>query len=134
MRQVILNSIRCPDGTVLTSHHRHDFQSHTQADGREYFVDGGTFYQRIGFSDDKYENISVYSDDPHDKIREVFGWTQYLDAEKKHLETPRKLLLKDMEDGHIKALVDFTSDPSRGYLPHIPIIFKNEIDFRSRNQ
>lgn len=134
MRQIILNSIKCPDGTVLTSHHRHDFQSHTQKDGREYFVDGGTCYQRIGYSDNEYENISVYSDDPHEKIREVFGWTQYLDAEKKYLKTPRKLLLKNMEDGHIQALVSFTSDPSKGYPPHLPIIFQNEIDFRATNK
>lgn len=132
MRQIILNSIRCPDGTVLVSNHRHDFQLHKQDDGREYFVDGGTCYQRIGFSDNEYKNISVYSDDPHEKIREVFGWTQYIDAEKRHLKKPKRLLLKDMEDSHIKALVEFTSDQVRGYLPHIPVIFQNEIDFREK--
>ena len=28
MRKLIKNSIRTPDGTVLTSRHRHDFKSH----------------------------------------------------------------------------------------------------------
>lgn len=37
-RELLVNKIRCPDGTILESRHRHDFKQHIQDDGREYFI------------------------------------------------------------------------------------------------
>lgn len=72
---LLYNAIMCPDGTLLVSRHQHDFQMHKQQDGREYFVDGGLLYQRIGYSDSEYTNLCICSDDTHEKIREHFEWT-----------------------------------------------------------
>ena len=40
MRQLLVNKIQCPDGTIIQSKHQHDFVQHTQEDGREYAVVG----------------------------------------------------------------------------------------------
>lgn len=61
-KKLIRNAIQCPDGTIIESKHRHDFVLHRQEDGREYFVDGGLDYQRIGYSDNEYKNLSEYGE------------------------------------------------------------------------
>jgi hypothetical protein len=38
------NSIKCPDGVILTSRHRHDFKSHKDKNGDTYINDGGIDY------------------------------------------------------------------------------------------
>ena len=43
---IIYNAIRTPDGTVIESKHRWDYQAHTDANGQLYAVDGGNDYLR----------------------------------------------------------------------------------------
>ena len=40
MSRLIYNAIRTPDGTVLESRHKHDYQEYQDANGLEYMVDG----------------------------------------------------------------------------------------------
>lgn len=124
---LVYNAIKCPDGTILVSKHRHDYVCHTQADGREYFVDGGLAYQRIGASDEYYQNLSLYEDSPHEDIREVFTWTRIFDAEMNRLSQPEPVLLKDITDSHLDALVEWTEE---GYPAHINNLFVNEKQWR----
>lgn len=58
MMKIILNAIETPDGTVLISAHRHDYRSHTDANGTTYVVDGGTDYLKRGGKDD-YTELSI---------------------------------------------------------------------------
>jgi len=126
-KQLIHNSIQCPDGTILVSKHRYDFKQHIQEDGREYFVDGGVDYQRVGHSDDEWINLSVYVGDAHGKIREVFTWTRQLDANGNVLPEPEVVLLKDITDDHLNALVEWTLD---GYPDYINSVFVEEVNWR----
>jgi hypothetical protein len=130
MRDLLHNSIKCPDGTILVSKHSHDFQRHVQKDGREYFVDGGLEYQRIGYSDEQYVNLSAYSDDPHELIRERFEWTRNLDADDKPLPEPEVIKLKGITDPHLSALVEWTKD---GYPDKIHKVFVDELKWRKSN-
>ncbi len=41
MKEILCNRIQTPDGTILTSHDRHDFKSYVDKNGYEYMVDGG---------------------------------------------------------------------------------------------
>jgi len=129
MTQLLVNKIKCPDGTVLQSKHCHDFQMHTQEDGREYFVDGGLEYQRVGFSDEDFEDLTCYTDDPHEKIRECFEWTSVLDENGERLEEPTTRLLKDLTDDHVEALVRFTAED---YPEYIHKVFVDEQEYRRR--
>jgi hypothetical protein len=72
-KRIILNQIKTPDGTVLKSIHRHDYVTHTDANGLEYMVDGGSEYlRRTVHEDAPYEELTVYEDAPFEEIREAF--------------------------------------------------------------
>jgi len=56
-RVILLNRIKTPDGTILTSQHVHDCQTHTDENGLEYMVDGGNEYLRRNV----HNHISMYN-------------------------------------------------------------------------
>lgn len=128
-RKLLVNKIICPDGTVLQSRSRHHFVEHIQEDGREYFVDGGLEYQRIGFSDEEYTDCTCYTDDPIEKIREHFTWTSVLDKDCKPLSKPICNLLKDLDDHHVSVLVEWTSE---NYPKKINDVFVMEHEYRQK--
>ncbi len=70
-RSLILNRWKTPDGTVLISRHTHDFVSHKDANGEDYFIDGGNEYVRMSVNKEEMENMCVYSDDQFSVIRKV---------------------------------------------------------------
>ena len=120
--KIVANRIRTPDGTILESKHRHDYVTYTDANGKEYMVDGGTDYlRRIVHDDAPYEELSVYADAPHAVIREVFKWgTRGKDGKQ-----PLKfVVLKDMTTDHIEAILETQNLP--GYMRKI---FLDELDF-----
>lgn len=126
-RELLVNSIKCPDGTILKSTFRHDYKEHTQADGRVYFVDGGLDYQRIGHSDTEYKDLTIYTDDPHSIIRELFTWGSIYDAKGKPLKEIVFRKLKDLDNKHIKVLCYFTL---KGYPEKINKVFVDEHNYR----
>lgn len=129
-RQLLVNKIQCPDGTILESKHRHDYREHTQEDGRTYIIDGGLNYQRIGFSDREYADLSVYADDDHSIIREDFEWVRRMDKNKKLLEEPQILKLKDLSNNHVESLCYFTV---KGFPDFINKVFVDEHNYRIDN-
>ena len=129
-RQLLRNAIQCPDGTILESVYQYDFRGHVQEDGREYFVDGGLVYQRVGGSDGEFTNLSVYSDAPHETIREALKWTRNLDKNGKLLEKSEQRLLKELSNDHIESLCHFTV---KDYPDFINKVFVNEHNYRIDN-
>ena len=78
MRKLILNRIKTPDNTILTSRHVHDYQSHKDTKSNEiYMCDGGTSYIRRSINGVPYEDLSLYSDDPFEILRENITWGTY---------------------------------------------------------
>jgi hypothetical protein len=122
--RIVSNRIRTPDGTILESMHRHDFKSHPDKNGLIYMVDGGLDYLRRNVHDEApYEELSVYSDDPHDVIREAFKWgTRGKDGKQPLKYVP----LKDLTTEHIEAILK-TQDHIQQYIRNI---FLDEMIFR----
>ena len=122
--RIVSNRIRTPDGTILESMHRHDYVTYTDANGLEYMVDGGLDYLRRNLHDDApYEELSVYADDPHELIREVFKWgTRGKDGNQPLKYVP----LKDLTSDHIEAILETQAHISG----HIQNIFLDELSFR----
>ena len=124
-RQLIYSAWRTPDGTILHSRHRHDYQEHFDAVSKEWYIlDGGNDYIRCSVNQVPAEDLTLYSDDPHDKIREVFIWKSY----GKNFSQPEGVytLLKDLTDDHIIAICE-----TQTHLPdYIMKVFRNEIRFR----
>lgn len=122
-RKLIANIWRTPTGEILQSKHRHDIQ----VDSAGNYIDGGIEgYTRRGgdILNEKWENLCVYTDDPHEKIREAFVWKSY----GKNFSQPEGVytLLKDLTDEHLIAVCE-----TQTHLPdYIMKVFRNEIRFR----
>ncbi len=101
-QHIVLNRIRTPDNTILTSRYSHEHVRHTQADGFSYTVDGGTeaLYRSHTVDAPEYEELSLYDDAPHEGVREGFFWVS-------RSEGIRKIsALKELSTGHIQAILD----------------------------
>ena len=124
-RQLIYSAWKTPDGTILHSRHRHDYQEHFDEISKEWYIlDGGNEYIRCSVNQVPAEDLTLYSDDPHEKIREVFIWKSY----GKNFSQPEGVytLLKDLSDEHLIAICE-----TQTHLPgYILEMFKNEIQFR----
>ena len=124
-RQLIYSAWKTPDGTILHSRHRHDYQEHFDEISKEWYIlDGGNEYIRCSVNQVPAEDLTLYSDDPHEKIREVFIWKSY----GKNFSQPEGVytLLKDLTDEHLVAILE-----TQTHLPgYILEMFKNEIQFR----
>ena len=124
--ELLYNAIKTPDGTILESRHRHDYKSYVDSNGETYVTDGGLSYTRRSVNKEPYEELSVYTDDPHEKIREVFSWGS---RGKKGDEPLKYILLKDITDEHLEALIGYTEDHS--YPDKIKKVFLDEKTYRN---
>lgn len=126
MNYCVYNAIRTPDGTILHCKNRHDYQQHFDTVVNEtYTNDGGEYYVRRSVNIVPFEDMSVWSSDTHEKIRNVFSWgTRGIDGDK----PLRRVLLKDMTDDHIKAILR-----TQRHIDGTPVqlIFNNELEWRS---
>jgi len=73
---LIRNALQTPDGTILESTHRHDYKTYTDANGKEYMVDGGLSYLRRSIHEDQ-KDISLYDNEPHEVQASVLKWGTY---------------------------------------------------------
>lgn len=69
MTDILINQIQTPDGTIIRSHHRHDYVSYTDKNGNTYSVDGGKEYLKRGFTIKDYFELSILEYDSFEKIR-----------------------------------------------------------------
>lgn len=124
---IIANRIQTPDGTILQSFNRHDFKSHVdKVTGKMYGVDGGCEYlRRIGSVND-CKDLSVYSTDPHELIREAMHWGT---RGKEGTAPLRYIALKDMDPDHIKACLD--TQPRMH--PHFRKAMETELEYRDES-
>jgi hypothetical protein len=106
MKRVLYNAIRTPDGTVIVSTNRHDFVSHTDANGRYYAVDGGSDYSRRVFDQMDYTDISVHDDGEWSTRREYLVWGNNYDKDMNRLLETEWILIKDLATDHIEAILD----------------------------
>ena len=127
-RQLIYSAWKTPDGTILQSRHRHDYCEHFDAVSKEWYIlDGGTDYIRCSVNEVPPEDLTLYADDPHEKIREVFVWKSY----GKNFSQPEGVytLLKDLSCEHIEAILE-----TQTHLPEYMLeMFRNEQTFRKEN-
>lgn len=121
MRKILHNALRTPDGTVLVSRSVHDYKTYTDANGKRYMIDGGNEYVRSSSNGDE-EFLTLYSDDPHEELREVLTWGTYGKSGKEPL---KRVLIKELSDNHIKAILD-----NCDYIGVYKDILFNEIKYR----
>lgn len=99
---LIRNAIQTPDGTVLVSRSRHDYQKHTDDNGKSYVVDGGLDYVRASVHDDQI-SLAVYDTDQFNVIRESLEWGTYGINGDQPLSW---IKMCDMDTAHIEAVLE----------------------------
>jgi len=94
MAKLILNRIRTPDGTILTSYHRNDYVTHLDLNGARYAIDGGLDYLKRNLSLE-YEELSVYDNASFEIVRLSFN-----------IEIDNEFIpLKDVDSHSLRALI-----------------------------
>lgn len=128
--QIVLNRIRTPDGTILTSRTRNDYVTYTDDNGLKYMVDGGHDYlRRNAFMEYpielQYEELSVTLGDGHLKVREAFQWGTY---GKDGTEPLKRIAVCEMSNAHIEAILA----DAFGY-DWVIGVFSRELKYRKDN-
>ena len=100
--KLIRNAIQTPDGTILESYSRHDYKTYSDANGKEYMVDGGLDYVRRSANGDEID-LCLYDDEPHEVQRQVTKWGSYgINGDQ-----PLKFkCIADMDTDHLSAVLE----------------------------
>lgn len=121
--QIVCNRIRTPDGTVLQSHHRHDYVTYLDKNGKQYMVDGGNEYLRRNYHEDApYTEMSLTTDDDFESIREAFTWGTRGKDGKQPLTWVSLCML---EVAHIQAILE--TQPLAEYVTRL---LEKELEYR----
>lgn len=106
--RILINRIRTPDKTVLTSFGRHDYVTHLDENGETYMVDGGSGNGcdlRRSLNIIPYEELSVVDDGTHETRRENLHWRVNYTKEMVRLPQTEYRLIKDLDTSHIEAIL-----------------------------
>ena len=126
---ILVNSIRTPDGTVLTSKHRHDYVTHTDKNGEMYMVDGGSDYLRRSVNEEEAEDLTVTSDSPIEDIRR--DWFRWNERRNEYVK------IQDIDDDWLDNIIEWYQDKEEysegGTTSIILSIFKREREYRLKN-
>ena len=106
-RNLIANIIQTPDGTILRSIYRHDYVAYLDKNGETYFTDGGSDYMRTSVNKEPFKILSVYDDEPYEKIREYYlRGTFTKDGESNRIFVP----LSKLSDKHLQGVIDYNNN------------------------
>ena len=120
--ELVYNALRTPDGTVLESRHRHDYQTHTDANGKEYMIDGGLSYVRCSANGDEVM-LTLTVNSNHNEVREKVQWGTYGKDGDQPLSYVRVL---HMSDNHLRAVLDNVPTMHKG----LRLVMENELLYR----
>ena len=124
MSVILSSKMKTPDGTILESAFRHDYVTHTDANGKEYMLDGGCDYVRCAANGDGYL-LTIYTDYPHELIRLHAKWGTY----GKQSDQPLSYVaIADMETGHLQACLDAQKSTMR---PALYKVMQDELEYRN---
>jgi len=140
--RLILNRIKTPDGTILTSYHTHDFVMHTDKNGQQYGVDGGLSYSRRIGNTNECEDLSVWvnedglifdinknllsKEESYEIIRESIHWGS---RGKDGRQPLKQVKLSEMTDEHLNALLHIYKGPINEYYKEC---FIQEVEYRTK--
>ena len=108
MKNLIKNAMQTPDGTILDSTHRHDYKTHTDANGKTYMVDGGLDYVRRSAHGDE-EDLCLYDDAPHIIQASVLEWGTYgINGD----QPLKYVTIAEMDTAHLEAVLELNVNPT----------------------
>jgi len=102
-QRIILNQIRTPDGTILTSYHTHHNVTYVDANGERYVIDGGLDYLRRSSNKTPYKELSQYDNQPFSEIRKYLHVCEYNNG---CHEPSQCIPIKDLEKSYIESILE----------------------------
>ncbi len=130
-QRILLNRIRTPDGTILTSYGRHDYFTHLDENGETYMVDGGGDYLRRNLNIIPYEELSVVDDGTHETRRQNLHWGVNYDKEMNRLKQTEFRPIKDLDTDHIEAILQNYGETISEFYKEV---FFQELSYRRLKQ
>ena len=127
---ILVNKIQTPDGTILESKHRHDYVSHTDANGEYYMVDGGKDYLKRSINIIPAIDLTIEDDGSHELRRQYLTWGNNYDKDMNRLPETIYNPIKDMTSDHIQAILDGGWSKNNTFYEEI---FKEELKFRIKD-
>ena len=125
---ILFSAIETPDGTLLKSNSRHDFNSHTdKLTGKFYAVDGGNDYQKITGDIKDLTSYIIRSNDPISVIRSITGRGGTTDG------PFRACLLKNMSDEWLDNSIDYVKKVDDENSDMYVDIYQREVEYRKNN-
>jgi hypothetical protein len=102
-RELAVNRIQTPDGTILISKYSHDYVGYTDKNGEYYFVDGGMDYSRTSVNKEPAKNLCLFMDDDFEELRKYVyrgcytgEWKPICELSNEHL---KNILIYNKENG-----------------------------------
>tara|TARA_R110002153_G_scaffold100188_1_gene236056 strand:+ start:114 stop:494 length:381 start_codon:yes stop_codon:yes gene_type:complete len=126
MAEILCNKMRTPDGTILHSVHRHDYVTHTDANGKEYMLDGGLSYVRRSANGDE-EMLTVFDDAPHEILRDCVEWGTYGPEGNQPLTY---IKISEMSSEHLRKCVFARGMQIRASIKQT---MRNELEYRNES-
>jgi|LakMenE01Jun11ns_1017448.scaffolds.fasta_scaffold9956898_10 hypothetical protein len=128
---ITANIIKCNNcNDIIQSIHRHDFN---MCKCGKCGVDGGVSYlRRIG---ENYTDMSLEDTDDIEKQRVVVKWGKNRNKDGEILPKTIWVLLKEIDDGHLDALIKYWEDRTEKYqnADKWKNIFEREKEYRNEN-
>jgi len=126
-QKILLNAIKTPDGTFLSSRHRHDYVTYTDTKtGKVYGVDGGADYFRMTGDIQDCEDCTITTQTSFDEVRIRLHWGSY---GKKGEEKKTDRRLKEISNSHLEAILKNINFPSGS---HFKKFFEMEKEYRKK--
>jgi hypothetical protein len=125
---ILVNKIQTPDGTILESKHRHDYVSHTDANGEYYMVDGGKDYLKRSINIIPAIDLTIIDDGSHELRRQYLTWGNNFDKDMNRLPETIYNPIMNMTTDHIQAILNGTWVENS---PFYQELFKEELEFRN---
>lgn len=123
-RQMVYSAMKTPDGTILESLHRHDYNAYIDKNGSHYMIDGGLDYVRWSSPGD-HEWLTVYAEEPFEKVRKFWHWGRNYDANMNLLPKREWVKLCEMTNDHLLAVYEYPGVPA-----WCNELFSKEIEYR----
>lgn len=120
--------MKCPDGFIMETKHRHDYQTHVcEVTGDIYMLDGGHgYYYRTSHNEVPAEVTVIDTNSPFEEQRQVNFWKSY-GKSGEYFPEGIYLSLSEMSDDHIDQILH-TQSHIRG--TDVEVLFLNELGYR----
>ena len=128
--QLLVNRIQTPDGTILISKFTHDYVSHVDANGEEYFIDGGMDYTRTSVNKEPSKLLCLYDTDMKYWFEEIrkYVYRGTFDENGNRIWKP----ICELSNNHLKNIIEYNKEHGHSGSKQEKVI-KKEIKYRKEH-